>query len=107
MSLAPQSPFVRSTRDEHAASRYTWTDGQCSPCDAPPGFDALSPEEKLDYIQALWERFTAQPESVPVPEWHREVVAERLATYGRGEGSSRSWDAVQQELRAKLRDVRG
>jgi len=72
----------------------------------PPGFDALSPEEKLDYIEALWERFTADPESVPVPEWHREVVAERVAAHERGEGSARSWDAVQRDLRAKLRDVR-
>jgi len=72
----------------------------------PPGFDDLSPEDKLDYIQALWDRFTARPENVPVPEWHRELIAERLDARARGEGSARPWSAFQQDLLAKLRDVR-
>ena len=77
-----------------------------TPAMPPPGFDDLSPEEKLDYIHALWARFTADPEDVPVPKWHHEVIAERLDAAERGEGSARSWDAVRQELLAKLRDVR-
>lgn len=72
----------------------------------PPGFDDLSPAEKLDYIHALWERLAARPEDVPVPEWQREVVAERLAAHRAGEGSTRSWDEVRQELREKLHGVR-
>jgi putative addiction module component (TIGR02574 family) len=72
----------------------------------PPGFDDLSPEEKLDYIHALWERFAAQQEGVPVPEWHREVLAERLTALESGEGSARPADAVRKDLLAKLRDVR-
>jgi putative addiction module component (TIGR02574 family) len=73
----------------------------------PPGFDELSPDEKLDYINALWQRFTAQPEDVPAPEWHRDVIAERLAVVDRGEGSARPWDAVRKDLLAKLRDTSG
>jgi putative addiction module component (TIGR02574 family) len=76
------------------------------PAMPPPGFDNLSPEEKLDYIHALWARFTADPEEVPIPEWHHEVIAERLAAAERGEGSARPWEAVRQDLLAKLRDVR-
>jgi putative addiction module component (TIGR02574 family) len=72
----------------------------------PPGFDNLSPDEKLDYIHALWARFTADPEEVPIPEWHHEVIGERLAAAERGEGSARPWEAVRQDLLAKLRDVR-
>ncbi len=40
----------------------------------PPGFDELSIEEKIDYV-------TAPPDKVPVPEWHQEILAERLAQY--------------------------
>lgn len=40
----------------------------------PPGFDALSPEEKLDYLQALWERMSTRPEEVPVPDWQKKLV---------------------------------
>jgi Putative addiction module component len=44
----------------------------------PPGFDDLSIDEKLDYLELLWERIATSPEPVVVPEWHREVISERL-----------------------------
>lgn len=66
-----------------------------------PGFDDLSVEEKVDYLQALWGRIVSQPQ-VPVPDWHRGVLAERIATY-RGKGSSRPWNEFREELRSLLR----
>jgi hypothetical protein len=44
----------------------------------PPGFDDLSVDEKLDYLQSLWERTAAAAATIPVPDWHHEVVRERL-----------------------------
>ena len=76
------------------------------PAMPPPGFDELSPEEKLDYVQALWDRVASHPEDVPVPDWHRDVVAERLAAHRAGEGSSRPWEEVRQELLSRLRGER-
>ena len=34
----------------------------------PPGFDELPVDEKIDYLQSLWDRIAATPETVPVPE---------------------------------------
>lgn len=76
------------------------------PAMPPPGFDELSPEEKLDYVQALWSRIAADPDEVPVPDWHREVIAERLAAHRAGEGTSRPWEEARQELLSKLRSDR-
>ncbi len=72
----------------------------------PPGFDALSADEKLEYIQSLWDHVSEHPEEVPVPNWHREVVAERLAAHRRGETTSRPWPEVRDELLARLRTAR-
>jgi putative addiction module component (TIGR02574 family) len=69
----------------------------------PPGFDELTPEEKLDYLQALWDRFSAHPEDVPVPEWQRRIVRERLAAHQRGEGATVPWSSVRQEAEELLR----
>src|SRR4029079_11780344 len=44
----------------------------------PPGFDELSVDEKLDYLQSLWDRIAATPETVPLPEWPREILDQRL-----------------------------
>lgn len=73
------------------------------PAMPPPGFDDLSPGEKLDYVQALWDRVAAHPEAVPVPDWHREIIAERLAAHRAGQGSSRSWEDVRRDLLSQLR----
>ena len=45
----------------------------------PPGFDELSVDEKIDYLQSLWDRIAATPEEIPVPEWHREILQQRLS----------------------------
>ena len=66
----------------------------------PPGFDDLTVDEKLDYIQSLWDRIAADPDTVPVPDWHLEVIDERSRAK---HGAGRSWDELRQELRVKLR----
>jgi putative addiction module component (TIGR02574 family) len=72
----------------------------------PVGFDELSVEEKLDYVEALWDRIAARPETVPVPDWHLEVIEQRTQEGQPGSGNGRSWDDFREELRAKLRQRR-
>jgi putative addiction module component (TIGR02574 family) len=68
----------------------------------PPGFDDLSVEEKIDYLQSLWDRIAATPETVPVPEWHRAIIDERLKDLEANPNAGDSWEAVQERLGKKL-----
>ena len=68
----------------------------------PAGFDALSLEEQIDYLQSLWERMAAQPEQVPVADWHREVLAERLADIRKSPDEGKNWDDFDRELTKEL-----
>ena len=68
----------------------------------PPGFDELSVDEKIDYLQSLWDRIAATPETVPVPDWHREILDQRLKDLEANPESGDSWDVVQERLRRKL-----
>jgi putative addiction module component (TIGR02574 family) len=68
----------------------------------PPGFDELPVEEKLDYVQSLWDRIAAEPGAVPVPTWHREVIRERLAAHRADPEEGRPWEEVRDEI---LRDL--
>ena len=68
----------------------------------PAGFDALSLEEQIDYLHSLWERIAAQPEQVPVPNWHREILAERLATLRKRPDEGKNWDDFDRELTKEL-----
>lgn len=69
----------------------------------PPGFDDLSVEEQLDYVQSLWDRIAADPKRVPVPEWHREVLAERLKAYRSNPSEGRDWGDVRDRLQQQLK----
>ena len=68
----------------------------------PAGFDSLSVEEQIDYLQSLWERIAAQPEQVPVPNWHREVLDQRLAALNKNPDEGKNWDDFDRELTVEL-----
>ena len=64
----------------------------------PPGFDTLSVEEQIDYVQSLWDHIAARPEEVPVPDWHRQILAERLAAYDANPTGGKTWEEFDEEL---------
>lgn len=39
---------------------------------------ALTPQEKLDAMNILWRDLSANPGGVNSPEWHGDVLAERI-----------------------------
>ena len=70
----------------------------------PPGFDDLSVDGRIDFVQSLWDRIAATPEQVPVPEWHRRIISERLETYQANPATGRPWTDVRADIERKLRD---
>lgn len=70
----------------------------------PSGFDDLSVEEQIDFVQSLWDRIASTPEQVPVPEWHRQILLERLEAYRANPTAGRLWEDVRTDIDRKLRD---
>lgn len=70
----------------------------------PPGFDDLTVSEQIDYVQALWDRIAATSEQVPVPEWHQQIIQERLEAYRTNPSAGRPWPEVRADIEKKLRD---
>jgi putative addiction module component (TIGR02574 family) len=68
----------------------------------PPGFDDLSADERLDYVQRLWDEIAADAEQVPVPEWHYQVLEERLDAYLADPDEGQEWPEVRERLRRLL-----
>lgn len=62
----------------------------------PEGFDELETEEQVEYLQMLWNRI-ARERDVPIPQWHRDLLAERLAS--RDPDTDVSWQSLRDELR--------
>jgi len=70
----------------------------------PPGFDGLSVDEQIEYVQSLWDRIAATSDRVPVPDWHREILDERLKDHEANPDAGESWYVVRERLRDKLRE---
>jgi putative addiction module component (TIGR02574 family) len=64
----------------------------------PPGFDHLTAEEQIEYVQSLWDWIAAHEAEVPVPEWHRDVLDERLADLEADPEGGRPWEEVEADL---------
>jgi hypothetical protein len=67
----------------------------------PPGFDELSTDAKVDYVNDLWERvFTKDaPQS---PEWHRDLVRAELDAQRDDPSATEDWSTARQEILARI-----
>jgi putative addiction module component (TIGR02574 family) len=76
----------------------------CSPAsimavDETSIFD-LSPAEKLQLVEDLWDDLAATPESIPVHDWQKDELARRKANLTNSPMSALSWEEVKPRVRA-------
>lgn len=73
-----------------------------SPLPFPPsGFDELTSDEQVEYVEKLSDDITPNETYVEIPEWHREILEEAMARYEEVGMEGRPWAEVQQELIAE------
>jgi len=65
-------------------------------------FDDMSVPEQIEHVQQLWDRIAQRQDRVPVPDWHRVELRDRLQRVERGETTFSSAEDVSAELRAKF-----
>lgn len=69
----------------------------------PTGFNELSKEEQIRYLQALWDRISERPGEIPVPESHIQLAEERLEEFRRDPSQARRAHDVIDRLGRKDR----
>ena len=65
----------------------------------PSVFD-LSPAEKLQLVEDLWDDLAATPDVVPVHEWQKQELARRKANLLKNRASGLTWEQVKRRIRA-------
>jgi putative addiction module component (TIGR02574 family) len=68
---------------------------------AKPSIFELSPSEKLQLVEDLWDDLAGTPEAVPVHDWQVEELARRRANLLKNPASGLSWEEVQQRVRGR------
>ena len=59
----------------------------------------LSPSEKLQIVEDLWDDLAASPSDIPVHEWQKKELARRKANLISKPASGLSWDEVKHRIR--------
>jgi putative addiction module component (TIGR02574 family) len=68
--------------------------------DAASIFD-LSPAEKLQLVEDLWDELAARPEDVPVHDWQLAEIERRKARLAQNPASGLTWEEVQRRIRSR------
>lgn len=68
----------------------------------PPGFDDLTPDEKVRYVGALWDRIVSDQDSLGLSDAQRVLVRERLAAHEADPSAARPWSEVRTQIEQEL-----
>ena len=62
----------------------------------------LSPSEKLQLVEDLWDDLASTPEDVPIHDWQKEELDRRKANLMDSPGSGLTWEEVLKRVRGRL-----
>lgn len=59
----------------------------------------LTPAEKLQLVEDLWDDLASSPEAVPLHDWQRQELDRRKAAFLKNPASGRPWEEVKRRVR--------
>ena len=70
----------------------------------PPGFDELTPDEKVRYVGTLWDRIVEDQDALSLSEAQRRLIRERLTAHEANPAAARPWSEVRREIEQETRE---
>jgi putative addiction module component (TIGR02574 family) len=61
----------------------------------------LTPAEKLQLVEDLWDDLAATPEAVPVYDWQRAELDRRKENLAKHPDSALTWEEVKRKVRSR------
>ena len=68
---------------------------------AIPSIFDLSPSEKLQLVEDLWDDLAATPEEIPVHDWQKQELARRKANLLKNPATGVGWEEVKRRVRSR------
>jgi putative addiction module component (TIGR02574 family) len=63
----------------------------------------LSPPEKLQLVEDLWDDLATTPEAVPIHDWQKQELARRKANLLSNPASGLTWEEVKRRVRSRIK----
>jgi hypothetical protein len=60
--------------------------------------ERMTLEEKLRVMEALWDDLCRREETVPVPQWHKNVLDERQRAIADGKARFIDWETAKKRI---------
>jgi putative addiction module component (TIGR02574 family) len=67
----------------------------------------LSPAEKLQLVEHLWDDLRATPDEIPVHDWQKKELERRKANLAAHPEAGLTWDEVQPSARSRRQGASG
>jgi putative addiction module component (TIGR02574 family) len=61
----------------------------------------MTPAEKLQLVEDLWEDLASHPDNVPVHEWQLKEIERRKANLQSKSGTAQDWEDVKRRIRGR------
>lgn len=68
--------------------------------DSPTVFD-LSPAEKLQLVEDLWDDLASEPSVVPIHDWQKAEIERRKQNLLANPASGLSWEEVKRRIQSR------
>jgi putative addiction module component (TIGR02574 family) len=62
----------------------------------------LSPSEKLQLVEDLWDDLATSVEGVPVHDWQKEELPRRKANLSKNPAAGLTWEAVKRKVERRF-----
>ena len=69
----------------------------------PADFEEASAEQRVAYVQALWDKIASDPANLAIPEHHKRLLEARLEEHKKNPQAGKPWNEVRDQLLSKLR----
>jgi len=57
----------------------------------------LSKEDKLQLINDIWDSLNEELRNSEIPEWHKQILDERLKKMENGEATFKNWEEIKRK----------
>ena len=61
--------------------------------------DKMTSLDKIAMMEQLWDDLCRDPESVPSPDWHKDVLAEREERINKGKAEFTAFEVAKDRIR--------
>lgn len=59
--------------------------------------------QKLELLEAIWSELASNPNTIDVPQWHKDILDERQQGLEKGSMEVIDWEVAKEQIKLKVR----